>query len=484
MDTPPFYRSSGAGVNATRTKVFHYEDSVIPDTIVSQSMQISRRPFTATLALTAVTALALGTAATAAAAPGVPPSMVDADPSIAEPASDPFYTPPAEIPDASGTLIRSQFAPQLLSAFEAEDAPGRADKILYTSTTQDGVTVATSGVVIEPAGKWTGAGETPTIVFAPGTRGSGDACAPSRAGAQFAGIDTSSWNANLNYEYPFYAAASALGYRVIVADLIGLGTPGQHTYVNHTEEGHAMLDAARAGLAFAGASADAPIAFFGYSQGGGAAAGAAEHAATYAPELNIKGTFAGAPPASLDAVAGAIDNHMISGVLGYALNGALARHPELASLEDEYFNEEGKRYLASTADECIGNSVAHWAFRDTRTLTKDGRSFTELIQADQRLRDVLLDTNYQLGSRALNAPMLMVNGRYDDTIPWGQARDTAELYCSLGGTVQFATDETPEVLPRSAINHAVPMITQVGSGFQYLNDRFNDVPATSNCGSF
>ena len=40
---------------------------------------------------------------------------------------------------------------------------------------------------------------------------------------------------------PFYAAASAMGIRVIVTDLIGLGTPGQHTYVNHTEEGHAAL---------------------------------------------------------------------------------------------------------------------------------------------------------------------------------------------------------------------------------------------------
>ena len=36
----------------------------------------------------------------AAAAPGVPPSLIVADPSIAEPASDPFYTPPATIPDA------------------------------------------------------------------------------------------------------------------------------------------------------------------------------------------------------------------------------------------------------------------------------------------------------------------------------------------------------------------------------------------------
>jgi hypothetical protein len=440
---------------------------------------------TATLAASAAVVAGLCTVPTAAAAKGY--SLAEADPSITQPASDPFYTPPAELPQQPGTLIRDQFAPQLLDAFDTGDTPGRADKILYSTTTQDGDTVAASGTVIEPAGQWTGAGPTPTVVFSPGTRGSGDACAPSRAGFQFSGVDTDSWNVNLNYEYPFYAITSALGMRVVVADLIGLGTPGQHTYVNHTEEGHAALDAARAGLAFAGAPADSPIGFFGYSQGGGAAAGAAEHAASYAPELNVKGTFAGAPPADLISVAGAIDSHMISGVLGYALNGALARHPELAPLQDKYFNDKGKQYMASTADECIGNSVAHWAFTDTRTLTKDGRSFSELIQDDDQLREVLTDSNYKLGSRELNAPMLLANGRNDDTIPWSQARDLAAEYCSSGGTVQFDTDETPSILPKSVINHAVPMLTQAGSAFQYLYGRFNDTgdqPAPSNCGQF
>ncbi len=61
-------------------------------------------PFTTPRAVTAAVAAAV--AATmmavpaAAAAPGVPPSLIAADPSIAEPASDPFYTPPATIPDA------------------------------------------------------------------------------------------------------------------------------------------------------------------------------------------------------------------------------------------------------------------------------------------------------------------------------------------------------------------------------------------------
>lgn len=122
-------------------------------------------------ALTTLTAAVL-TVGTAVAAPGAPPSLVDTDPSIAQPATDPFYTPPAEIPDTPGTLIRSQDTPHLAEGL------GGAQKILYTSTTQDGSPVATSGTVIEPTAPWTGQGPTPTIVFSPGTRGAGDGCAP------------------------------------------------------------------------------------------------------------------------------------------------------------------------------------------------------------------------------------------------------------------------------------------------------------------
>lgn len=424
--------------------------------------------------LASLTALTIITAGGASAAPGIPPNMADADPTIAQPATDPFYTPPAEIPDTPGSLIRSQKTSHPL------DVVSRADKILYTSTTQDGVPVATSGAVIEPAGHWTGAGPTPTIVFTPGTRGSGDDCAPTRADNLLLSMsDDSDGPMNLNYEYPFYAAASAMGIRVIVTDLIGLGTPGQHTYVNHTEEGHAAPDAARAGLAFADVPADSPIAFYGYSQGGGAAAGAAEHAASYAPELNVKGTFAGAPPADLLSVVDAVDNHMITGVIGYTLNGALARHRELAGLQDMYFNDKGREFMAATADECIGNSGDKWENTDTRTLTKDGRSFGEIARADEQLHNVFTGPHYSLGTRALNAPMLILNAAHDDTIPYDQAQQLAQDYRALGSEVEFATDTLPEIMPKTALNHAIPMFSQAGRALQWVVGRFDITAAAS-----
>jgi hypothetical protein len=59
-----------------------------------------------------------------------------------------------------------------------------------------------------------------------------------------------------------------------MTDYQGLGTPGLHTYVNRIAEGNAMLDAGRAATRLLGTSLDpyGPVAFWGHSQGGGAAA--------------------------------------------------------------------------------------------------------------------------------------------------------------------------------------------------------------------
>ena len=200
-----------------------------------------------------------------------------------------LFLPPA----ANAAVTSAHPAPHL-----AESA-GQAQVFTYDTTTDAGKPVQASATLYEPTAPWRGKGERPTIVFGPSTRGQGDQCAPSRAGMQLGSVGLSkvgSPTINASYEYSFYMMALRHGARVIVADLIGLGMPGHHTYVNHIEEAHALLDAARSGLELAHAPKDAPIGFAGYSQGGGASLSAAEYAERYAPDLNVAGTYAGAPP--------------------------------------------------------------------------------------------------------------------------------------------------------------------------------------------
>lgn len=394
--------------------------------------------------------------------------------------NDPFYLRPADMPSKPGSLIRTQPAPQLLNSF-ANGGPGSAQKILYTSINKDGRAVPVSGFVLEPAVPWTGGGPVPTIVMAPGTRGQADVCAPSRGAALIAGLNPNNLSLNINYELPVMYAASAMGMRVVATDLIGLGTEGVHTFADTIDEGHAVIDAARAGLAAAGAPADAPVGFYGYSQGGGASAAGAELAGTYAPELNLKGTYAGAPPSNLYDVTKSVDGNLIMGVLGYALNGQLEHYPGMASIVDEEFNEDGKRYLKETKERCIPDTVLAYGLTDSRRLTRTGESFNQILDRRADLREIL--GSQQLGKRKLNAPMMVANGVYDDTIPFQQARVMAKNYCGLGGTVEFVSSDIPSLIPKSALNHGFSLFERTPAALQYMVDRFSNRPAPSNCSS-
>lgn len=358
----------------------------------------------------------------------------------------------------------------------------RAEKISYESTLMDGSPTTVTGVIYEPSVPWNGPGERPTIIFAPGTRGAGDQCAPSNADQAVGNLalgPAQQVTLNMNYEYAFYQYAAQQGVRVVTTDLVGLGTPGHHSYVNHIEEAHAVLDAARATLRHVHAPANAPVGFAGYSQGGGAAAAAAEYAATYAPELNVKGTYAGAPPADLFEVMHAVDGSSIVHVLGYAINGYAERSPEFYNEIVTEMNPRGMHYLASAADACVGDSIATWGFTRTSQLTKTGESFSELIHRKPVAAQMMAEQ--RLGQHPLNAPLLVMNSPTDDLIPYEQARTMAGNFCAQGGTVQFEAADPVDIFRTAGANHALPMVTSIPRGVNYLLERFRDVPAPTNC---
>lgn len=391
---------------------------------------------------------------------------------------DPFYDDPVTNLGAPGTLLRTQPAPHLLNIL-GPDFPGYAEKILYTSTTVHGEPVATSGFVIQPATPWQGPGPTPTVVFAPGTRGSGDACAPSRGPWLTGQIDVAGPSVGINYELASYHAAALMGARVVVVDYIGLGTPGAHTYVLHDEEGHAVLDAARAVV-----PAGDPVAFYGYSQGGGATAAAAELHPTYAPELNLRGTFAGAPPADLFATMEGVDNSAIVAVLGYALAGWQERYPQLRDIVEPYLNQRGHAFLADTADSCIVDSALRWAMTDTRALSSTGESLGEIAAREPEVKEIFAAQN--LGRRSPTTPILVSTGGSDDLVPSPQAIQLARDYCAAGAPAALLNENIPALTPglKIGLNHSVGIFTQALPSFQWISDRFHGAPAASNCGQF
>ncbi|MGW6421859.1 lipase family protein [Nocardia sp. NPDC055053] len=426
-----------------------------------QSRSLARRA-----ALTAVACLA------AVAGHGAVAPQVAADPMSA------FYTPPAAIPETPGAIVKTQPMTILATPPTAAGWPTQAQHVMYTSRLQDGSPVAVSGTYIEPKNPWQGAGPRPTVVIGPGTSGQGDRCAMSVAFSTGISVTADPLGLSANQELPSSAVWSALGARVLVTDYIGLGTPGIHTYANRFESGHAILDGARAANALGGVGPETPLVLWGYSQGGGATAAAAEMQPEYAPELNLKGTWAGGPVADLSAILGRIDGALIGGAIGFGINAMLARYPDLQRAVDRVVSPSGRAMLETLSDSCVADLVIRYPFLKTNSLTVDGRSLTEHLAEMPEAAPVLAEL--RIGSSKPATPVLITSGRNDDTVPYGQARRLAEDWCGQGATVTFRTNELPPILPGTTIpNHFGPeLIDGFGpdNAVTYLLDRLADKP--------
>ncbi|MET9202351.1 lipase family protein [Gordonia sp. NPDC003585] len=383
-----------------------------------------------------------------------------------------FYTPPARFANAPGSVIRSEASPLLLQIpGMANQWPGTAKRIMYTSRYQDGKPAAVTGTVVEPTAPWRGKGQRPTVVVGPGTVGQADNCAPSKMMAFPMSVDITKPSIGVNYTAPEMYYLLLQGVRVVVTDYIGLGTPGIHTYVNRAETGHAMLDAARAALRLAGAPTNAPVGFAGYSQGGGAAASAAELASTYAPELNVRGTYAGAPPADLAKVIPAIDGSTIAGAIGFAINGLMARYPNVDRVVQRETNAAGKGALHKISQQCIGDIILSFAFQRTQNWTRSGETLSALIN---RYPDVQKVVGEQcIGRYKPNAPVFLEGGVADDVIPYGQVAQLARDWRAQGANVHFVANPTPPILTKTIVNHVVPMLETLLPGLEFLMAQLN-----------
>ncbi|WP_329407053.1 lipase family protein [Nocardia vinacea] len=390
-----------------------------------------------------------------------------------------FYTPPEQFSSEPGAVIKTEPMAVFAAPPSVTGWPVRAERVMYTTRYQDGSPAAVTGTYVEPTNPWRGSGPRPTVVIGPGTAGQADHCAMSVAFSTGVTITADpSVSLSANQEAPSAAVWSALGARVLVTDYIGLGTPGMHTFANRIEGAHAILDGARAAQYLGGVGPETPVVFWGYSQGGGATAGAAEMQPDYAPELNLKGTWAGGPVADLAAILQRIDGALIGGAIGFAINGLLARYPDLHKAVDRVTSPAGRAMLETLSTECIGDVITGQPFLKTSTLTIDGRSLTEHLDAIPEAAPALADMH--VGSLTPKTPVLITSGLNDDTVPYGQARRLAEEWCAKGAAVTFRTNDLPPIFSGATIpNHFGPEIIDgfgPDNAITYLLDRLADKP--------
>nr|WP_246540803.1 lipase family protein [Mycobacterium spongiae] len=393
-----------------------------------------------------------------------------------------FYTPPDPLPAGRpGDLIRSEPSRLVLEPSGQLGAIlATGTRIMYRSIDSRGNPIAVTGTYFEPDNPWPGDGPRPLLSYAPGTQGQGDQCAPSRLFNQ--GIH---WSPFLdfapNYEETFVATMVARGFAIVMTDYEGLGTPGVHTYVNRLSEAHAVLDAARAAQRLPNTSLErhGPVAFWGYSQGGGAVAAAAELAATYTPDLDVVGTFSGAPPADLVELLPYLDGNALVGVAGYLINGIIYAYPEFAEVLYDKMTPRGLDLLAKTRHQCVPETGLKFLFRHLQPY------FTEdLYQLVAKEPFKTLFDAQRIGRYKPTAPVFIDANRYDPLVPWTQANQLGRDWCAQGADVQFWTNEQPPFLNKTSTNHVLTLFVDGERGMQWITDRFNGLPTTPNCGHF
>ncbi|MFD7071226.1 lipase family protein [Streptomyces sp. NPDC059913] len=414
-----------------------------------------------------------------------PASATAAEPVVSRGVTIPaFYTPPAELPAENGALVRTEAMPLGLSipGLDGRPMPGTATRLMYRSTDSNGEPVAVTGAYIEPSAAWKGGGPRPLVALASGTMGQGDQCAPSFALQH--PLTLTGDTLSVGYEALAVYRLLAKGAAVVVTDYVGLGaTDRLHTYVNRVDEAHALLDAARAARAVPGASVTAAsrTGLYGYSQGGGASAAAAELQQSYAPDVPLSGTYSGAPPADLTAVMKGIDGSALAGALAWSINGFAQSDPDLRAVVDANVNAAGRAALADASTMCVGDAILRYGFTKSNKWTTSGASLGEVIARDPRAQAAL--DKQRIGTLKPAGPVRLATGVQDDIVPHGQARKLAVDWCGKGGNVTYDAVVLPNLGDKILTNHLAPLITDQGSAVSWLTDRLAGKPATSNCWS-
>jgi hypothetical protein len=371
------------------------------------------------------------------------------------PGQDPFYLNAAPDPGASaGDVLASRSSTFALKPFLAD-----MWQVIYQTENANAETIAVSGTVIVPKTRWPWwRGKRPIVGYSVGTRGLGDACAPSYT-----------LSTGLDYEGLFIRALLDKGYAVAISDYEGLGTPGTHTYMVGPSQGRAALDMIRAAqrLPQAGLSSNAPVGLLGYSQGGGAAGWAAELAASYAPELNIRGAALGGVPGDLGATAEFLDGRLALAFALFAAVGLDTAYDELAL--ETYLNARGQDLLEDADQLCLVSIDGIATLLDA--------AFTSI---DDYVTSNPLETpawQFRLGEQELGhnpptMPIYQYHAVVDEIVPYAQARDLRRTWCDQGVNVTWVN------LPAE---HALGLVQGFPGALHWLGDRLAGWSAWGNC---
>ena len=199
--------------------------------------------------------------------------------SITMNAPDAFYEPPTDVPRKPGALLRSEPLKDVILP-----AGVRGWRILYATSVDDNTPATAVATVFAPNDSSKGARS--VVAWQHATTGLLQKCMPSLLSAPSKGI----------LERNKIVMA---GWVVVATDYSFAEKGGPHPYLIGEGEARAALDSVRAARQISGLTLDQRMVVWGYSQGGHAALWTGIVGPRYAPELEIRGVAAIAPPANI-----------------------------------------------------------------------------------------------------------------------------------------------------------------------------------------
>lgn len=394
-------------------------------------------------------ALLLGPASATRAddAPDLPRTLAEAirmERADALPASS-FYDAPSLRGSRPGDLLRE-------AAFDGYAIPqgARAIRILYHSLDADGRDVATSGVVLIPAGR-PPAGGWPVIAWAHGTSGVARQCAPSLA-------------KDLVYGEEGLMPMVRAGFAVVATDYHGLGTQGPHQYVNKLAQARDVIYSIPAARKAVPSLARRWTAI-GHSQGGMAMWGVAElQASLHDPDYLGAISVAGAGELRDTLASMAQPGGFATFYLVYMAYGIHALSPSFKP-SDMLAGKALARYPAATTRGCWDYDYASFLGDRGGKVLKAGWERHPAAQKFFAMNEA--------GDLPMAGPFLVIAGEADQSVPLDGVKRAVVKACAHGNALAFRS--------YPGLDHDPTMEQSTPDQLAWVRDRIAGKPFANEC---
>ncbi|EHU1441621.1 alpha/beta fold hydrolase [Acinetobacter baumannii] len=293
--------------------------------------------------------------------------------------------------------------------------------LTYKMLGQSGQEVQATSLVFTPntqppVGGW------PIVVWAHGTTGVADVCAPSKAALADSTKD-------------LISKLLAAGYVVVAPDYEGLGTPGIHPFLNVKSEAFSITDAVvatRNYLSQRNLLTSKKWVTVGHSQGGHAALGAAQYASR--AQLEYKGTVAVAPASNLgfiliageQSVANAtldkkismyaqLDTYTALVTAGIRNTQPTFDYPQVFTPQISSIAQQAETICSGPLGQAFGAGMTQYVTEHNGTL--DGYTRTQPNFMAVPLVKKFLDKDSQPLQVKVTTPIIIYQGLADSTVP-------------------------------------------------------------------